>query len=100
MNEQIKKVEIVKIFPTEVWYEKDFFGTVHIKMQHMAPDMEPFTFIQIHYNYAYTSNSHQYNVVKKIGQLLGVENMPERIWTMPEEWKKEYLEKDDDERTN
>ena len=49
--------------------------------------MEPFTFIQMHYNYAYTSNGHQHDMVKRIGQLLGVEDIPQREWVMPEEWK-------------
>ena len=60
-------------------------GTVHVKIQHQ--DMEPFTFIQMHYNYAYTSNGHQHDMVKRIGQLLGVEDIPQREWIMPEEWK-------------
>lgn len=81
----IEKATIVEILPTEVWYEKDFMGTVHVKIQHQ--DMEPFTFIQMHYNYAYTSNGHQHDMVKRIGQLLGVEDIPQREWVMPEEWK-------------
>ncbi len=84
---KIEQVEITHIYPTEVWYEKDFLGTIHIKIQHMAPDTKPFTFVQIHYDYAYTSNGHQYDMVKKIGQLLGVEDISQREWQMPEEWK-------------
>jgi hypothetical protein len=74
----IEKVNIVEILPTEVWYEKDIFGTVHVKMQHQG--MDPFTFIQMHYDYAYTSNGHQYDMVKKIGQLLGIEDIQQREW--------------------
>ena len=81
----IQQATLVEILPTEVWYEKDFMGTVHVKIQHQ--DMEPFTFIQMHYNYAYTSNGHQHDMVKRIGQLLGVEDIPQREWVMPEEWK-------------
>jgi len=81
----IQQATLVEILPTEVWYEKDFLGTVHVKIQHQ--DMEPFTFIQMHYNYAYTSNGHQHDMVKRIGQLLGVEDIPQREWVMPEEWK-------------
>lgn len=84
----IQQATIVEILPTEVWYEKDFFGTVYVKMQHQG--MEPFTFIQMHYNYAYTSNGHQHDMVKKIGQLLGVEDIQSREWIMPEEWKAQY----------
>lgn len=81
----IEKATIVEILPTEIWYEKDFFGTVHVKMQHQG--MEPFTFIQMHYDYMYTSNGHQHDMVKRIGQLLGVEDIQERQWEIPKEWK-------------
>ena len=82
---QIEKATVVEILPTEIWYEKDIMGTVHVKMQHQ--DMHPFTFIQMHYDYAYTSNGHQHDFVKQIGKLLGIENIPQREWIMPEEWK-------------
>ena len=75
---KIEQATIVEILPTEVWYEKDFFGTVHIKMQHQG--MDPFTFIQLHYDYAYTSNSHQHDMAKKIGELLGREDIQQREW--------------------
>ena len=81
----IEKATIVEILPTEVWYEKDFLGTVHVKMQHQG--MHPFTIIQMHYDYAYTSNGHQATMVKEIGKLLGVEDIPQREWIVPEEWK-------------
>lgn len=83
----IEQAELVHIYPTEVWYEKDFFGTVHVKMQHMAPGIEPFTFIQLHYDYAYTSNSHQHTMVKEISKLLGVEDIQQREWVMPDSWR-------------
>ena len=82
---EIQKGTIVEILPTEIWYEKDIMGTVHVKMQHQG--MEPFTFIQMHYDYMYTSNGHQHDMVKRIGQLLGVEDIPQRDWVMPESWK-------------
>ena len=84
---KIETATIEHIYPTEVWFEKDFLGTVHIMIQHMAPGMEPFEFISIAYNYAYTSNGHQRDLVKQIGKLLGVEDIPERPWTMPDSWK-------------
>ena len=65
----IPTVEIVKILPTKIWKEKDMFGTVHIKMQHEG--MDEFTICQIHYNYAYTSNSHQEQLSSEIIKLLG-----------------------------
>ena len=68
---EIKTVEIVEMYPTKIWSEKDLFGTVHIKMQHEG--MEEFTFIQMHYNYAYTSNGHQYDLTQQILKLLGAE---------------------------
>lgn len=66
---EIKTVELVEILPTKIWAEKDMFGTVHIKMQHRG--MEEFDFIQIQYNYAYTSNSHQHELTQQILKLLG-----------------------------
>lgn len=88
----IQTAEIVHVYPTEVWYEKDFFGSVHVKIQHMAPDTKPFTFITINYDYAYTSNSHQHQMVQEIGKLLGQENIEQRQWTMPAEWIKDTKE--------
>lgn len=66
------EVKIVEILPTKVWAEKDFLGTVHIKMQHQ--DMPEFDFIQIQYDYAYTSNSHQAKLTEEILKLLGASN--------------------------
>jgi len=68
----IPEVTIVEILPTKVWQEKDMFGTVHIKMQHQG--MDPFTICDIHYNYAYTSNSHQRQLAEEIIKLLGGNN--------------------------
>lgn len=81
----IDQATVVEYLPTEIWYEKDMFGTVHVKMQHQG--MEPFTFIQLHYDYMYTSNGHQHAMVKSIGELLGVDDIQQREWQMPEEWK-------------
>lgn len=66
-----KTAEIVEILPTKVWAEKDFFGTVHIKIQHEG--LEEFDFIQIQYDHRYTSNSHQEKMTKEILKLMGVE---------------------------
>lgn len=93
---KIEQATIVEILPTEVWYEKDFFGTVHVRMQHR--DMEPFTFIQMNYDYMYTSNGHQHDMVKKIGQLLGTEDIQCREWQMPESWKVKPNEVDEELR--
>jgi len=69
-DRKLKIAQIVKIVPMSTWVEKDLFGTVHIKMQHEG--FPPFTFIQMHYDYAYTSNSHQHEMTQKIMALLGV----------------------------
>ena len=66
---EIQTGTIVEILPTKIWAEKDIMGTVHIKMQHQG--MPEFDFIQIQYDYAYTSNSHQHNLTQQILQLLG-----------------------------
>lgn len=68
----MEEVKIVEIMPTKIWAEKDFLGTVHIKMQHQG--MDEFDFIQIQYNYAYTSNSHQAQLTEQILKLLGASN--------------------------
>lgn len=67
----IETATIVKVFERRVWVEKDFMGTVHIKMQHEG--CEPFDFIQIQYDYAHTSNAHQAHLTEEILKLLGVE---------------------------
>lgn len=69
---EISNVQLVEILPTKVWAEKDFLGTVHIKMQHQG--MDEFDFVQIQYNYAYTSNSHQAQLTEQILKLLGASN--------------------------
>jgi hypothetical protein len=68
---KIEEVTVAEIYPCKIWAEKDLMGTVHIKMQHQVPGEEPFTFIQMHYNYAYTSNGHQADLTEKILELLG-----------------------------
>ena len=65
----MQEVKIVEILPTKIWAEKDFLGTVHIKMQHQG--MDEFDFIQMQYNYAYTSNGHQHDLTQQILKLLG-----------------------------
>lgn len=77
MNE-MNYANVVEVYPTDIWYEKDMFGTVSIKMQHKGME-EPFTFIRMHYDYYYTNNLHQHNMVKAIGKLLGVEDIEERL---------------------
>ncbi len=70
--ESIPEVTIVEILPTKIWQEKDVWGTVHIKMQHHG--MDPFTLVNINYNYAYTSNAHQHHLAEEIIKLLGGTN--------------------------
>ena len=67
---ELKTVKIVEVLPMAVWAEKDAFGTVHIKMQHEG--YEVFDFIQLQYDYAYTSNGHQHYLTQRILALLGV----------------------------
>ncbi len=71
----IETAEIVEILPTKIWADKDMFGTVHIKMQHQG--MDEFDFVQIQYNYAYTSNAHQHQLTQEILKLLGANNSNE-----------------------
>ena len=69
---ELKTVELVEVLPTKIWSEKDFAGTVHIKMQHQG--MDEFDFIQIQYNWAYTDNGHQHRLTEEILKLLGANN--------------------------
>lgn len=68
---EIKPVEIVEMHAPKVFVEKDFMGTVHIKMQYKND--EPFDFIQIQYDHRFTHNSHQKQLTDQILKLLGVE---------------------------
>jgi hypothetical protein len=61
--------KVLKVYPTKVWAEKNFFGTVEIKMQHEGD--KPFTFIEMHYNHRYTSNGHQAAVTQHLLKILG-----------------------------
>ena len=66
---EIKHATITEIFPTRVWSEKDFLGTMHIKIQHEG-DKDAFDFIQIKYDWRYTSNCQQNELSQKIISLL------------------------------
>jgi len=74
---KLKTVKVVKILPTAMWVEKDILGTVHIKMQHEG-EAKPFDFIQIQYNWLYTSNGHQHELTEKIMALFGVTDIKYR----------------------
>jgi hypothetical protein len=60
---------LVEVLPTKVWADKDWMGTVRIWRQHEGG--KPFNFIQIHYSYEHTSNSHQHALAQQILELLG-----------------------------
>ena len=68
--EAVQTATIVEVMPTKVWSEKGFDGVVRIKMQHEG--CEEFDFIQIQYDYRYTSNSHQRFLTAEILKLFGV----------------------------
>ena len=72
----MREVEIVKILPTEFWYEKDMMGTISLKMKHQG--MNEFSLIQIHYDYAYTSNAHQMVLLQDICKLIGIKDIEQR----------------------
>jgi len=74
----VEIAKIVKLHGKRVWVEKDFMGTVHIKMQHEGMG-EPFDFIQIQYDYAYTDNASQAALAREILKLLGVTEPLETI---------------------
>jgi hypothetical protein len=65
---KVNEVEIVELLPTKIWWDKDMFGTVSIKMQHQGTD--EFVFIQMAYDYRYTSNAHQAHIADRIVAML------------------------------
>ena len=60
---------LVEVLPTKVWADKDVMGTVSIWRQHDGE--KPFRFIQIHYDYAHTSNARQHDLAQRILDMLG-----------------------------
>jgi hypothetical protein len=72
----INTVKVEKLLSPKIWAEKDVTGTVNIKMQYEEGDT-PFTFVQVHYDYRYTSNAHQDVVTQKILELLGAGELNE-----------------------
>ena len=77
----LQAVKIVKIYPTEYWYEKDMMGTVSFKAQHEG--MHECTLVQIPYDYAYTSNAGQWallqHLCKYFGLLKDIEQRPSKF---------------------
>lgn len=77
----IQEVQIVKIYPTEYWYEKDMMGTITLKAQHEG--MHECTLVQIPYDYAYTSNAGQWallqHLCKYFGLLKDIEQRPSKF---------------------
>lgn len=70
MNE-IKTAEIVKIYPTKYWVEKDLFGGAHIMMQHEG--YHKFEYASFNYDYGYTSNAGVHNAVVAMMKQFGIE---------------------------
>ena len=66
---KIKTAKIVKILPTRIWIESDFFGARHVVLQHEG--YEPFRYATFNYNYAYTSNSNIVARSEKLAKELG-----------------------------
>lgn len=67
----MKTVEIVKIYPTLYWVEKDFWGSAHVMMQHEG--MHPFTYCSFNYDYAYTSNAGVHTAIVGLMSQFGIE---------------------------
>lgn len=67
----IKQVEIVKIYPTKYWVERDFFGGSHVMMQHEG--MNAFEYASFNYDYAYTSNAGVHTEIVNMMKRFGIE---------------------------
>lgn len=65
----IPVVEIVKLIPRRIWAERDIMGTMHVYAQDEGH--ERFDFVQISYDYAYTSNAHSHWLANEVVRLLG-----------------------------
>ncbi len=83
MSAKRETVKIVKVAPTRLWVESDWFGNKTIKVQHEG-EPEPFDFVRVGYDYRYTSNGHQRQVVDAIVALLGGATDPPTYSTPPE----------------
>ena len=68
---EIQTVEIVKIYPTKYWVEKDMFGSAHVMIQH--EDFHSFTYATFNYDYAYTSNAGVHSAVVEVMKGFGIE---------------------------
>jgi hypothetical protein len=69
MSEEVKVATVVKLHPMRAWIERDIVGTMHVWLQHEG--CEPFDFVQIQYDYRYTSNSHSRDLAERILAVIG-----------------------------
>lgn len=60
----MKKMAVTSVEAPSVAVEKDFYGTVHIKLGY--PGEEPFDFVQIQYDHRFTSNSRQKELADRV----------------------------------
>jgi hypothetical protein len=67
---EIRTVEIVGMYPTKYWVEKDMFGGAHIMVQHDT--MHVFEYASFNYDYAYTSNSGVHNEIVNMMKRFGI----------------------------
>jgi hypothetical protein len=80
---EVKRVEIVKIYPTACWIEDDIMGARHLMLQHEG--MEPFCYASFHYSYAYTSNAGTHDAAHQLAAALGfTEPIEHRVRSVPE----------------
>ena len=79
----MKTVEIVKVYPTAYWVEKDMMGSAHIMIQHEG--MHPFTYCSFNYDYAYTSNAGVHTEIVAMMKRFGIEEK-DIVWKS-REWK-------------
>jgi hypothetical protein len=68
---QPKTADIVKIYPTRYWVEKDMLGGAHIMMQHEG--YHKFQYASFGYDYAYTSNAGVHMAVVNMMKSFGIE---------------------------
>jgi hypothetical protein len=79
----MKTVEIVEVYPTKYWVERDMVGGIHIMVQHEG--MHAFEYASFNYDYAYTSNAGVWAEMVNMMKRFGIEEKD--IELVSREWK-------------
>ncbi|TDS82597.1 hypothetical protein EDF71_107233 [Comamonas sp. JUb58] len=73
---EVPTVRVVKILPTKIWIESDFFGDRHVMVQHEGHKVAQVATVRS--CYGYTDNSSTRHLVELIAKSLGAVDPIER----------------------